>query len=166
MPLGRRGKAKLKPALASCGDSEKQFDIKFPFLVVPDLQHQSLKQTAAQRVARGLVPVPALKWGWRADRRISCGLHKSGKWPAKLTVFGFVKQFGDVKCGISHSRSKADSKSRSEKPLKSSKGNQQHWYTNCWNESVWSKPSISSFWKNITSRRLSKIYQKTLNLLH
>lgn len=51
-------------------------------------------------------------------------------------------------------------------PLESTKVNQQHWYTNSWNESVQSKPNISSFWKDITSRCLSKIYQKTLNLLH
>lgn len=51
-------------------------------------------------------------------------------------------------------------------PLESTKVNQQHWYTNGWNESVRSKPNISSFWKDITSRCLSKIYQKTLNLLH
>lgn len=50
-------------------------------------------------------------------------------------------------------------------PLKSTKVN-QYWYTNCWNKSVWSKPNISNFWKNITSRCLSNIYQKTLNLLH
>lgn len=31
---------------------------------------------------------------------------------------------------------------------------------------MWSEPDISSFWMNITSRCLSKIYQKTLNLLH
>lgn len=64
-------------------------------------------------MARGLVLVPALRCGWKADR-ISCSLHKPGKSPAKLTVFGFVKQFGDVKCGIFHYRSKPDSKSRSD----------------------------------------------------
>lgn len=31
---------------------------------------------------------------------------------------------------------------------------------------MWSEPDISSFWMNITSRCLSKIYQKTLNLLY